>query len=184
MPFDSSKVIQGYDGVLSTAPIGTSIPPTLADAVATPWVNAGWCIEDGHTFNPNLQSEDPIKAWPRGEIIKRPAPTLEPEFTFQLLQHVDALDLLIAPDVERMWILEYRDTTTSATHRLIIPRAMTTEMSEITFNTADPIGHEVTIGAIRDDTASIGAVGSEVVGWTFAFVVPDSTTGLDVIKAY
>lgn len=182
MAFDTAKVIQGWDGVLWTAPPGTPIPPTLADPVAGPWVNVGWCHEDGHSFNPNLQSQDPIRAWPRGEVVKRPAPTLEPEFTYQLLQHTDALYQLVTPGVERAWILEYRDTATSDTHRLIIPKAMMTEAGEVAFNTADPIGHEFTVGASRDDTAVVGGPGSEVTGFTFAFVVPDPAG--DVIREY
>jgi hypothetical protein len=182
MAFDSTKVILGYDGQLLRGDVGTALPPDLATPVVTAdWSNMGWCHEDGHTFNPNLQAPDPIKAWPRGFVVKRPPPTLEPEFTFQLIQTDDALDLLVNPDVASAWILEYKDTSTSALHRLIIPRATITDLSEITFNTTDPIGHEMTVGAVFDSAAVIG---TGTPGFMFAFQVPGATAGTTVVKQY
>ena len=179
MAFESTKVILGYDGSLNTAPVGTPVPATLTTPLDVAWINVGWCHIDGHSFNPNLEAPDPIKAWPRGETVKRPAPTLSPEFTFQLIQHTDALPLLVNPNVEMAYLLEYRDTETSSLHRLIMPRSTITDMAEIAFNTEDPIGHEITVGCTRDDLAVVGTV----TGFTFAFQVPD-TAGLTVVHSY
>ena len=172
--FDTTVVLQAYDGQLNAAPYGTAIPSDISGTLDAAFENVGWLTEDGLTFNPNLSADDPIKGWPRGEILLRPAATLEPEFTFSLAQHdSDTLDWVVDPSRQMSLVLDYRSTSTSATHRLVLPKIKVSEAGEMPFNISDLISVEITVGCERDD-----AVG---VGFTFAFYIPDAA-GTGVIK--
>lgn len=175
--FSTASVLQAYDGELFAAPYGTAIPPDIATALDAAFVSVGWITEDGLTFNPNLSADDPLKGWPRGEILLRPAPTLEPEFTFALAQHdSDTLDWVVQPAREMSLVLDYRASTTSDTYRLILPKVKLSEAGELPFNISDLISVELTVGCSRDD-----AVG---VGFTFSFYLPGATAGTVVKKSY
>lgn len=175
--FNTAVVLQAYDGELSVAPYGTDLPTTRTDALDVAFTSAGWITEDGLTFNPNLSADDPIKGWPRGEVLLRPAATLEPEFTFALAQHdADTLDWIISPSREMSLVLEYKATETSTAYRLVLPKIKLSEAAEIPFNITDVVSVELTVGCQRDD-----AVG---VGYTFAFLIPDAIGTGTVVKSY
>lgn len=174
--FDTSVVIQAYDGELFSAPVGTILPPDRTTALDVAFVSVGWLAEDGLTFTPGITADDPIKGWPRGEVLKRPKPTLEPEFVFKVAQHdADALDWVTNPAREMAVVLDYRDGVTADNYRLILPKVTLKDSGEMAFNTTDLVGIELTLGCARDDGA----------GYTFAFMIPDPTTpDTTVIKSY
>jgi hypothetical protein len=162
--FDTSLVIQAYDGVLSIAPYGTGVPDAWDTPLPGGYKEAGWLTEDGLTLTPGVDAPDPIKGWPRGEILKRPVPTLVPELKFACAQHdPDVLTMLTKTGVQMSYVVDYRDTVTSSTHRLIVPKGMVIDAGDIPFNVTDLVNVEFTVGASRDDTA----------GYTICFLVPD-----------
>jgi hypothetical protein len=161
--FDTSVVLQAYDGQLWAGPAGTTVPTDTTTALDAGYVSQGWLTEDGLTFNPNLDAPDAIKGWPRGETLLQPAATLSPEFGFTLAQHdSDALDWITDPSREMSIVLEYKATAAGDVHRLVLPKVKVTEAGEMAFNTEDLVGVEITVGAQADDTA----------GYTFAFLLP------------
>lgn len=161
--FNTGSVLQAYDGQLWFAPVGTTLPVDREAALDAAFVSAGWLTEDGLTFNPNLSAGDPIKGWPRGEILLRPAATLEPDFKFSLAQHdSDTLDWITQPSTSYAGVLDYSATQGGEQHRLVLPNVKITEAGEIPFNVSDLIAAEITVGCSRDDTA----------GYTFAFMIP------------
>lgn len=168
MAFDTTKVLQAYDGGLYAAAAGSTLPANLAASLDAAFEAVGWLTEDGLGFSPNLTASDPIKGWPRGEVLLLPAATLEPTFKFTLGQHdADVLDWVVSPSREMALILEYKATATGDLHRLILPKVKVTESGEIPFNTEDMVAVELTVGASRDDTA----------GFTFSFQIPDGIGG-------
>jgi hypothetical protein len=177
MAFDTKAVLQAYDGELFAAPYGTDLPADVAAALATEFKGVGWLTEDGMTFNPNVSAEDPIKGWPRGEILLRPSATLEPEFTFTLAQHdSDVLDFVVAPDRELSMVLEYKASTSGAKHRLVLPKVKVSEAGEMPLNISDLVSVEITVGCQRDDTTGVE--------YTFAFIIPASGGTGSTVKKY
>jgi hypothetical protein len=173
--FSTASVLQAYDGELFCAPFGTAIPPDIATALDPAFISTGWITEDGLTFSPNLSADDPIKGWPRGEILLRPAATQEPEFGFSLAQHdSDTLTWLTDSGRSLSLVLDYRASVTSDTHRLVLPKVKLSEAGEIAFNVSDLISVELTVGCERDDES----------GYTYAFMIPDATGTGTIVKSY
>lgn len=174
--FDTAEVLQAYDGELFAAPAGAAALPADLSATLDPaFEGVGWLTEDGLTFKPNVSAGDPIKGWPRGEILLRPSASLDPMFTFALAQHsADTLDWMVQPDREMALVLEYRATSTGPKHRLVLPKVKVTETGELPLNVEDLVALEVTVGCSRDDTA----------GYTFAFDLPGADGTSTVRKSY
>jgi hypothetical protein len=174
MPFDTSTVLQAWDGQLFAAPAGTPLPADLAAPLDAAFIGVGWLTDDGLTFTPGVDAPDAIRGWPRGEVLLRPPPTLEPEFGFALAQHdADALTWITDVSAERALVLQYRATATSRLHRLVLPLTRLSDAGEMPLNTEDLAAVEITVGCRRDDTA----------GYTFAFLIPDGDTGT-TIRSY
>ena len=177
--FDSSTVLQAFDGQLYQANWGAALPTDSSTPLDAAFISCGWLHEDGLTFMPGLSADDPIKGWPRGEILLQPSAVLEPTFKFTLMQHLDAdsLDWIVDPSRLRSMVLEYRNSVGGLTARLILPKIKIKESGDIPFNVADAISTEVTVGCVRDDAAS-------GVGFTFRFILPTKVPGTDLIKEY
>jgi len=175
MAFDTSTVLQAYDGELFSAGYGVALPPDLTTALDPLFLGVGWITEDGLVFDPALSSEDAIKGWPRGEILLKPASTLEPTFQFSLAQHdTTTLDWIVDPSRQLSLVLEYRATPTSDTYRLVLPKVKISESGEMPFNISDLISTEITVSCERDDVA----------GYTFAFIIPDPSGVGFIMKSY
>jgi hypothetical protein len=89
----AQNVVVAGTGAVYVAPEGTAMPVDLADPVA-PFVNMGYCSEDGVTFTISREQED-IPAWQSLEPV-RVLVTSEPKvIAFELLEF-DTESLLLA----------------------------------------------------------------------------------------
>ena len=176
---DTGQVLQAFDGELWQADHGTPLPGVSTDTLDAGFLSAGWLHEDGLTFMPGLSADDPIKGWPRGEILLQPSAILEPTFKFTLMQHSDpdSLDWIVDPTRLRSIVLDYRSAVGGAKARLVLPKVRIKESGDISFNVADAISTEVTVGCVRDDAAH----------YTFSFMIPTVVGGVigpDFVKTY
>lgn len=165
------EVRVGVDGVVSSAPTGSTAPTTVSSTLAAPWVDLGYVSEDGVT-EANSRTTEKVRAWQRAAVVRTLVTEGETTFAMTLLQ-TNASTLaeyygLSAADIDDVTGSFVSSPTTDAPHRsyvidvidgdeLIrkyIPDGQVTEVGDQVFQNGAPIGYEVTITAY--DNAALG----------------------------
>lgn len=165
------EVRVGVDGVVSSAPIGSTEPTSVSSELASPWVDLGYVSEDGVT-EANATTTEKVRAWQRGAVVRTLVTEGETTFAFTLLQTsadvlaeyygltADDIDgatgsFVSSPTVERphrAYIIDVIDGDELI--RKYVPDGQITEVGDQVFQNGAPIGYEVTIGAY--DNATLG----------------------------
>lgn len=186
MALTASEVRVAISGELHVAPVGTTAPETVDEALASAFVGLGYVSDDGVTESYE-ESVENIAAWQNGSIVRKV--TTESEATFQLTliqSNRQTLELfhktsMMTGNEEDGYRLRVRtpgadprsfvfDVLDGEDHiRIWVPRGEVTERGEVTYNSTEAIGYDVTITAYPEPLG-FGVTGpmikmSKSLGW-------------------
>lgn len=159
-------------GAVYRAPSGTAAPTDATTALASAFVEQGYCSEDGLT-NSNSPSSENIKAW-GGDIVYTYQSEKADTFSFTLIESGNAevlktvygdsnvtgsitSGLTVKANAselpESVWVIELvrRD---GGPHRIVIPNGKISEIGEITYSDTEAIGYAVTLSCTPDSAGN------------------------------
>jgi len=85
MSFDAGEVRLARSGHVYLADVGTTLPTSLAEALDSAFVDAGYLNEDGLTLSPDVTIKD-VMAWQSRIPIKTALETFQFEFKYVAIQ--------------------------------------------------------------------------------------------------
>ena len=159
-------------GAVYRAPLGTACPTDSTTALATAFVEQGYCSEDGMT-NSNSPSSENIKAW-GGDLVYTYQSEKPDNFSFTLIEsgNAEVLKTVYGDDnvtgdmtngltvkanakelPESVWVIEMvrRD---GGPHRIVIPSGKIAEIGEITYSDTEAIGYAITLSCTPDSAGN------------------------------
>lgn len=178
------EVRVGVDGVVSSAPKGTTAPTAVDSALGAGWVDLGYVSEDGVTES-NATTTEKVRAWQRNAVVRTLITEGETTFACTLLQtNADTLKEyygLETADINTTSGSFVSSATVDRPHRSYVidvidgdelirkylPDGQITEVGDQVFQNGAPIGYEVTITAYDDAT-----LGGSVKHFFSALVAP------------
>lgn len=154
-----------------------TMPTDATTALAAAFKQVGYISEDGVTNNIDKETES-IKAW-GGDIVLVTQTGQEDKFTFKMIEGLNdevlktifgsdnvtvvaasgndpktiSVAVNMADEEEGAWVINMVTRGNNA-KRIVIPRAMVTELGEIAYTDADAIGYEVTLTAMKDSSGN------------------------------
>lgn len=149
MAIDTTEIRVGASGSVYVAPIGTTLPIEPDDTLDVAFVDLGAINEDGVTLAPS-QTVEKIRAWQSAKAVRVVKTEDELSVSFSLMQWnettvplalgggtvsatVGLATKYVPPAAgtvdERIFVVEWIDG--AYTYRLVIPRGMVTEVSDI-----------------------------------------------------
>lgn len=161
----ASNVRVAVDGVIWTAPAGTTAPaaPSITSgvltALATPWVDLGYANDSGIERAANVETET-INAWPRGDVVREVVTSAEEEFTLTLIEQTKSVVELVfetTVGVDGSWVVNPGVLRTARSYvfdvldgdkalRIYIPQGVISpEVENEVFNVTDPLGYGIAI---------------------------------------
>lgn len=155
-------------GAVFSAVLGTALPTDTITALDKAFVNLGYVSEDGIT-NTNSPSCDDIKAW-GGDIVMSLQTEKKDEWKFKLIEanNTDVLKIIYGTDNVKGTIKDGLQVTANSNEvdaaswvidtilksgikkRIVIPNGKITAIGDVTYKDNEPIGYEITIGAVPD----------------------------------
>jgi hypothetical protein len=159
---DQVKV--GVDGIIASAPLGTSGPTTVDGNLNVAFKDLGY-VSDAGVTETNERTHEMIRAWQNGRIVRTIVTEGQTTFSFTLLQTskdviaeyygaVVAADGSIVTDPHeerprRAYVLDVVDGTDKI--RKYIPNGQITEVGDIVYANGEPVGYEVTLMCYHDE---------------------------------
>lgn len=155
-------------GAVNVAPANTTLPTDASTALAAAFKSLGYISEDGMS-NEGIMSPDTVKAW-GGDVVLTLNANSEDNFTFTLIEitNTDVLKFVFGEDnvsgtlqtgiaiavndkerPEQVIAIDMilRD---GALKRIVIPKAVITEVGEVSYADSDAVGYEITVQANKD----------------------------------
>lgn len=159
-------------GAVSTAPLGTKLPTDAISDLEGEFKNLGYISDDGLT-NENSPETDSIKAW-GGDTVLTVQTAKEDTFTFKLIEilNIDVLKEIYGKDnvtgtlesgikivanskeMEEHIVVIDIILNGGVLKRIVIPKAIITEIGEVEYSDEDAIGYEITLTAKPDETGN------------------------------
>lgn len=158
-----------YTALVSASP---TIPDDTDDSLSS-FECVGYISEDGVKRAQEISSES-IKAW-GGDVVLRTRTGKDTTFTFKMIEYLNTVvqkvvygDGNVSGDIstgitiedvpsfegeERVWVID-QIMTGDVKCRMVIPCAVVTAVSEVTYADAEAAGYEVTIGALPDSAGT------------------------------
>lgn len=172
MPQNSNQIRVAPKGDIYVAPVGTTLPSDTATAWAAGWVNLGLVSADGVTFTTTSSTVD-VRAWQMVYPARRVIETKEAKVVFSLAQWTSATVGFAfgggsvtgtgpytytppAADVvdERSLGIEWFDGATKC--RIVIPRGVVSDESEVKFLRTDASWLPITFGVVGPSPSASG----------------------------
>ena len=160
------------NGAVYRAASGTTLPTDATTALSADFKCLGYCGEDG-LVNSNSPSTTDIKAW-GGDTVLSIQEEKTDTFQVTLIEVLNA-DVLKAvygasnvsgtlstgvtitanakEAEEGVWAVDML-LNSNTVKRIVIPKGKITEIGDITYSDSDPIGYEVTITALPDESGN------------------------------
>lgn len=167
MAKDVDEAVVAIDGVVATAPTGTTAPTTVDSSLATPWADHGYVTEDGVTRSEEVTTEV-LRAWQRNTKVRTLVTESAVQFELTLMQtSADNAELfhgvpveadgsvVLDLNVERpriAFVLDLIDDASGQRIREYAPNAQVVEVGEQVAVSGDGFGWPVTIQADYDET--------------------------------
>lgn len=171
MAIDTSEIRVGASGTVYVAPTGSTLPTDESTALDAAFIELGAINEDGVTLSPS-RSIEKIRAWQSAKAVRTVITEDELALSFSLMQFNEiTLPLALGggsiadntgsytytPPAagtvdERAFVIEWVDG--NITNRMVVPRGMVTEVSdiELTKGAAIELGLTVEVlGSSPDD---------------------------------
>lgn len=169
---NSSNVSAGkpkLSGSVFRAPIGSTLPTDASTALASAYVNQGYCSDDGFKNNMGITTET-VKAW-GGDVVLTTQTEKTDEFTVTLIEGINeevlktvygsnrvsgslATGLTVQVNseeqTESIWVCDMILKGNIA-KRIVIPYGKITAIGEVTYGDSNAIGYALTISARPDD---------------------------------
>lgn len=185
MAQDADAVIIGANGNLYSAPLGSTEPADINEALSAAWVSLGYISEDGVTFSVGKETEE-VRAWQSFYPLRRFVTSASAQLSGALRQF-DGASVETAlggsiteddtgayrftpndPEVidERMWALEWADGANE--FRLIMPRGFVAETVEMTIARSAPLDMPITVAALLSDSGDPFYIQSNAPTWADA----------------
>ena len=159
-------------GAIFFAPSGTALPTDATTALAATYTQLGYVSEDGLT-NSNSADGDTVNSW-GGDPVLYTTGSKTDTFQLNLIEALNA-DVLKAvynatnvtgdlatgltvkatndEALEYVWVIDMT-MKGGAVKRIVIPAGKITEMDDVVYNDSDPVGYNVTVSALPDDTGT------------------------------
>src|SRR6185503_13529384 len=167
MPNDSSEIVVGANGTVWVAPVGTTLPADIDEALAVDFVDVGFVSENGATFTDSKEITD-INAWQSFYPVRRIISSRSSQLAFAIRQwNSDNVKFAFGggqvtstangfeytpPDPseldERALCLEWADDTKN--YRLVFPRGLVSENVESTAARTSAMDLPITFSAVSD----------------------------------
>jgi len=161
-------------GAVFVAPVGTTLPATATESLNSAFKNLGYVSEDGVT-NTNGPEVSEIKAW-GGDVILSPYSGKKDEWKLKLVSvlNPDVLAAVYGPDnvsgtlasgvtvransnepPSMVWVIDMicSDGEDTAAKRVVIPNGKVSGLADIVYKDSDAVGYEITIAALKGDSA-------------------------------
>ena len=170
MALNAPLVRVAITGEVSVAPTGSTAPTSSTASLDAAFIGLGYVGEDGVTVTPN-DSTDAVRAWQNAARVRTVRTEQDWTFKFKLIETkgktvglyfrstvavVSAGQWSLVPDSvnpdPRAFVIDVIDG--SKHYRYYIPNGEVTERSELTNDSGDAIGYEVTVAAYYDSTIS------------------------------
>lgn len=160
------------DGAVFVAPAKSKLPTDCSTALDLAFKCVGLISEDGVSNEIETDSEE-IKAW-GGDVVLNPQTSRVEKFTFTMIETNEQSLKVVFGDKnvtgtsietgiqvkhnglereERVYVIE-TIMGTGNIKRQVIPRGKVSEIGEIAYKDDEPIGYEVTITALLDESGN------------------------------
>ena len=157
-------------GAVSTAPAGTDLPTNAKTALNPAFKTLGYISEDGLT-NENSPESEVVKAW-GGQTVLSSQTEKKDTFKYKLIEglNIEVLKEVYGPDnvsgtletgitvkangkelPEHSLVIDTL-LKNGYVKRVVIPRGKVSEIGEISYKDGEPIGYELTITALPDNS--------------------------------
>lgn len=187
MALNAANVVRGVTGVVSVAPSGTALATAVNSALDAAYKDLGWIGEDGVTRTlPSTGDREVIRGWQNNGVVidwRTPSDDL-PTWQFVCLESkIEVVQFVLGVTVTQSatdgkWIVDTDalraenvlnlDVAHGARlRRTAVPRARVSEIGDQVYAFGEPIGWEVTVEGVRDET-----LGGHFVEFDSAFKTP------------
>ena len=157
-------------GAITSAPLGTSLPTDSKSELNPAFKSLGYISEDGIT-NENSPESEEVKAW-GGQIVLSSQTEKKDTFKYKLIEglNIEVLKEVYGPDnvsgtletgitvkangkelPEHSLVIDTL-LKNGYVKRVVIPRGKVSEIGEISYKDGEPIGYELTITALPDNS--------------------------------
>lgn len=159
-------------GAVFIAPKGTTLPTTAIAALDAAFKGAGYISDDGVTHTSSPETEE-IKAW-GGDPVLAPQTNKTDQYKMKFIEflNIDVLKAIYGDDNVTGTLADGLAITGNNTeveahsyvidqilkggviYRTVIPNGKITEIGDVVYKDNEPIGFDVTITALTDDTGN------------------------------
>ena len=184
MANSAEEVRVAVDGVVSSAPLGTTLPTTVDGALGGTFTDVGYISEDGVT-EANSRTTEQKRAWQKRAVVRTLVTEGETTFQFTMIQTTSktlseyygipladinaATGSFVTSNVDeaprQVYVLDVLDGDDKI--RKVIADGQVTERGDIVYVSTDIIQYEVTITAYDNE-----ALGGSVKHFYSALVTP------------
>lgn len=161
----AAEVNVGVDGVVWTAPVGSTAPTTASSSLNTPWADLGFVSEDGVTETIDATT-DKIRAWQKAAVVRTVVSEGTVSWKLVLLQTNAATvalyhggtvagdgSIVLDPTKARPYFAFTLDVIDGNQRiRCYAPQAQVSEVGDLVYQNGEAIGYEITIEATYNDT--------------------------------
>jgi len=172
MALDPSNVLVAVTGAFYADTSGSATAPTSTSSALTSYTDLGLISEDGITLSmPGAGDSTSLKAWQNGQTVRVIRTPSEDNPTIQLVFIETKLDVIeftfgvsvTQTSTDGSWEIDTTEVRTPVNSvidvvdgaeilRAHLPKAVVTEISEISLTSTDAIGWGVTLELERDNT--------------------------------